>query len=159
MFKTFSAAALSLTLVMTSLSATATPARANNDDIAKVIFGALAIGIIAKGISDARADDHQPVATRPARNNQVTVTRPARNNHVTVTRPNRNHAQRIPARCAREARVGNRSRVATIYRRGCLRRAGIRTQRADNCVRTGHIRGRNVTYYTARCLRRSGFRL
>lgn len=144
MFKTFSAAALSLTVALTSLSATATPARAN-DDIAKVLFGALAIGIIAHGISNANE------------NNQVVVT-PTRNNNANAHRPNRRHAQRIPARCATEARIGNRNRVATIYRRGCLRRAGIRTANAESCQRSGRINGRNINYFTTRCLRRSGYR-
>ncbi len=149
MFKTFSAVALSLTLVMTSLGATATPARAGNDDVAKILFGALALGIIAKGISDSRDNDN---------NSRVTVTT-NRNNAHNVVRPNRNQAQRIPSRCAREMRIGNRGNVRTIYRRACLRRAGIRVAQARECMRTGVVRGNNINYYTPRCLRRSGFRL
>ena len=50
MFKTFSAIALAATVGFTSLGITATPARAN-DDLAKFIFGAIALGIIAQGIN------------------------------------------------------------------------------------------------------------
>ena len=137
---------------MTSLSATATPARAGNDDIAKVLFGALALGIIAKGISDARAEEPQQrhVVQAPVRHAPVIANRP--------NRPNRHQAQRIPANCAMEARIGNHGRAATVYRERCLRRSGIETARADNCQRSGVINGRNISYYTQACLRRAGFR-
>jgi len=147
MYKTFAVAAASLTLVLASLCVTATSARASNDDIAKLIIGALAIGIIAKGISDAKSKDRQPAVTS------------TRTDAVMVIQPNPTQARPIPAHCAREARIGHHGRITKIYRRSCLRREGVQTQRADNCVRTGTIHGRTINYYTNRCLRRAGFQV
>jgi len=157
MFKTLSAAALSLAVAVSSLSATATPARAGNNDLAKFLFGAVALGIIAKGIADANDNGNRSTVTvnrnnpRPHYNNQ-------NNRRDDRHQNNRPRVQRVPDQCATQARLRHGGRVATVYGRPCLRRNGIRTARADNCARTGYLNGRNLTYYTARCLRRNGYR-
>ena len=133
MFKTFSAIALAATVGFTSLGITATPARAN-DDLAKFIFGAIALGIIAQGINEAHSNNNTPVVTPP--------------------RPNPPRAVTIPARCERQVTINNRNR--NIYRERCLRRNGVPLRRISSCARQGEIRGRIVTYYRKRCLRRAG---
>ena len=146
MMKTLSAAALSLTLGLTSLGATATPAQAN-DDLAKFLFGALAIGIIAHGINEANANStaHQPQVAHP---------QPQRPHRPVIT-PNR--AVHIPASCERQVQIENRVRNA--YGAPCLRRNNVPLDRIASCAREGTINGRPLTYYTKACLRRAGHRV
>lgn len=168
MFKTLSAAALSLTIALTTMGASATPARANNDDIAKFVFGALAIGIIAKGISDAREQDEREAAARrsaaenarrqaAAEQRRREAAEQRRREQERAERRARRQANHIPARCAREARIGRHGRVKTVYRRNCLRRNGVQLANANHCMRHGEIHGRNVNYFTRGCLRRNGY--
>ncbi len=142
MFKTLSAAALSLTIGLGAIGATATPAQAN-DDLAKFVFGAIALGIIAKGISDANANTHAPA--------QVTQQRP----HRPVVTPQ--HGVRIPANCERQVQINNRNR--NVYGAPCLRRNNVPLNRISACARQGSIHGRNLTYYPKACLRRNGHRV
>lgn len=151
MFKTFSAAALSLTIGLTSFGATATPAQAN-DDLAKFIFGAIALGVIANGINQANAG-----------NNSATVTT-TRQHRPTVTQQHRprvtHQAQRgvrIPANCERQVRINNNNR--NVFGAPCLRRNNVPLHRISACARTGSIQGRNLTYYPKACLRRNGHRV
>jgi hypothetical protein len=133
MFKTFSAIAIAATVGFTSLGITATPAQAN-DDLARFIFGAIALGIIAQGINEAHSGNNTPVVTPP--------------------RPNPPRALTIPARCERHVTINNRARE--IYLERCLRRNGIPLRRISSCARQGEFRGQIATYYRKRCLRRAG---
>ena len=132
MIKTLTAAALSATIGLTSLGVTATPAQAN-EDLAKFLFGAIAIGIIAHGINEANSNPAPVTAPRPHRPNR------------TVT---------IPSQCERRVSINNRNR--NIYRERCLRRNGVPLRRIASCARQGEINGRVATYYRKRCLRRAG---
>ncbi|MFT4619128.1 MAG: hypothetical protein ACI9KS_001074 [Sulfitobacter sp.] len=145
MFKTLSAAALSLTIGLTSFGASATPAQAN-DDIAKFIFGAIVLGVIANGINQANAgDDSAPVTTTTTTQHRPRVIR------------QQNRGVRIPARCERQVRINNRNRNVFVER--CLRRNDVPLRRISTCARSGSIRGRNMTYYPKACLRRNGHRV
>ena len=142
MFKTLSAAALSLTIGLTSFGATATPAQAN-EDLAKFIFGAIALGVIANAVNQANAgNNHAPAATQA---------RP----HRPVVTPQR--GVRIPARCERQVRINNRNR--NVFGAPCLRRNDVPLRRISACARSGSIQGRNLTYYPKACLRRNGHRV
>ena len=144
MFKTLSAAALSLTIGLTSFGATATPAQAN-DDVAKFIFGAIALGIIANGINQSNAG-----------NNTATVTTTTRQHRPQVNQ-HQNRGVRIPARCERQVRINNRNH--NVFGAPCLRRNDVPLRRISACARSGSIQGRNLTYYPKACLRRNGHRV
>lgn len=144
MFKTLSAAALSLTIGLTAIGSSAQPAQAN-DDVAKFIIGAIALGVIANGINQANAG-----------NNHATVTTTTRTHQPRANRQ-QHRGVRIPARCERQVRINHRNR--NVYRQACLRRNDVPLRRISACARSGSINGRNMTYYPKACLRRNGHRV
>lgn len=144
--KTASALALSLTVALGALGATAAPAKAN-DDLGKFLVGAVALGIIAAGIANAN-------------NNDDTANRRNHNDDFGRHGDRWNHrGYYVPASCAREVQLGHGGRYATVYGEPCLRRNNVSTQAAASCARSGRIYGRTIAYYTEHCLRRSGYRL
>ncbi len=136
---TFAAVALALT----SLAASATPARASDDAMIKLLLGAAAVAIIASGAAQSRATTHAP-----------------RHPH---TRPQPYHAPRgyhagpkhraryLPQHCATSFRAGGKHHHA--YSARCLHHAGLRNlpHQCHETVRTNHGM-RSV--YRARCLER-----
>lgn len=136
MFKHMTAAVLSMSLAISTLSTT--PARAD-EDVAKVLAGLVALGIIAKVIDDR---------------NDRKVTRHAKPAPVVVQpKPVRKVA---PNRCLRNqwTHRGNRQ----VYSAHCMRRhTDVRLPR--DCRREVRTRdGENFRFFTPRCLRQHGWR-
>lgn len=143
MFKTLTAAALALTVAATSFTASATPAKAGNDELAAFLFGAIVLGVIANA-----ANNNSQAST-------VHVTPPRNNNRPHANYNNRpNRGVVIPANCERTVHINGRNR--NVYGAPCLRRNNVPLARINECARTGSINGRNLTYFVKGCLRRNG---
>ncbi len=117
------------------LAATAMPSHAErrDNDLAKIIAGALVIGLIAKSIDDNK-DRHKP---RP--------------------QPQPVYEPRVPSICAISI-DSNSGQPVTMYSQKCLRREGF-DYRLPNCARDVRIYGEADRVYSAQCLRDAGFRL
>ncbi|MEM9317690.1 MAG: hypothetical protein AAGA70_01640 [Pseudomonadota bacterium] len=134
MTKSFSAAALSLSLVLGAVALPATPARANNaEDIAGILAGLAALYVIGRAIEQAGDDDRNQTAHRPA-------PQPAQN------------LRTAPAQCFRDFGAV-RGYLARCMQNRVARPALLPTA----ClVRVNTDRGpRNL--YTGRCLRQNGW--
>jgi hypothetical protein len=135
MFKTLSAAALSLTLVLTSF--TATPARADVEDVAKVLGGLALLYAIGRAVESnaetRRAPAHPPKVGHSIRSRNV-----------------------IPAQCFRE--VVSRGEIRRGYGARCMqnnvRRAGALP---PQCIRQVETRRGVQNLYAPRCLERNGW--
>ena len=143
-FKSTLIAALTFAMASTSIAA---PARADSDDVAKVIFGATALYMLSRVIKE---------------HNGHTVHRPQvvhRNTHTPRHVAPRQQAPRnvIPAACYREIQRTNGT-TARGYLKRCMenraRRAHLLPQ---HCLRRDQtVRGvRN--FYRGKCLRRNGW--
>lgn len=131
-----------LLMVISILAATAMPSHAErrNNDLAKIIAGALVIGLIAKTIDDnkdRRKPKPQPYQPQPY--------------------PEPVYQPRVPAVCAISI-DSNSGEVVTMYSQKCLRREGF-DYRLPNCARDVRIYGEADRVYSAQCLRDAGFRL
>lgn len=124
-----------LLMAMSLLAATALPSHAEkrNNDLAKILAGALVIGLIAKSIDDNK-DRHKP---KP--------------------QPEPVYEPRVPAVCAISI-DSNSGDAVTMYSQKCLRREGF-DYRLPNCARDVRIYGEADRVYSAQCLRDAGFRL
>jgi hypothetical protein len=123
----------SLTVAVTVLAllvSSAVPARAN-DDLAKAVVAAIAIGAIVHSIDKGRAKA-DPV-------------------------PEQMRSPRVPAVCALE--VAGPRRDITVYAERCLRREGFDFRLPRHCAREARIFGRPDRIYTESCLREAGFRV
>ncbi|MDB5658650.1 MAG: hypothetical protein JWS10_1265 [Cypionkella sp.] len=136
-----------LLIAISLLAATAMPSHADkrSDNIAKIIAGALVIGLIAKGIDDNKDRKHhdkpKPHHDKPKPHHQ----------------PQSSHQPRVPSVCA--ISIDSRSGDAvTMYSEKCLRREGF-DYRLPHCARDVRIYGRADRVYSAQCLRDAGFRL
>lgn len=135
MTRTLSAIGLSLTIFLTSLTATSAPARAN-DDVAKIIAGLALLGIIAAAIDDD--DDHV------ARQVPHVKKRPAR------------HRKSAPQRCLRDQ--WTHRGVRQVYGAGCMRKhANVAPPR--QCLRDARTNSGPRRFYTKRCLQKHGWRI
>ena len=125
------------------LAATAMPSHADKrgNDLAKIIAGALVIGLIAKTIDD--------------------------NKDRNKTKPHRREPYREPTYQPREPRVpavcaisidSNSGDAVTMYSERCLHREGF-DYRLPRCARDVRIYGQDDRVYSAQCLRDAGFRL
>lgn len=142
MSRTFIKSILIAAVTVTGVSlATASPAKAGSEDIAKILVGATALFIIGKAITDSDAK-------------AAPVTQPKR--HKPTTRPR--YSKALPAHCLRRYNTWE-GRVRMMSRH-CLQDNYRFSQRLpDNCrarVRTqdGPRRG-----YSMRCLRNQGYYL
>jgi hypothetical protein len=136
MFRLFSAGALSLALAFSSV--TATPARADGRDVAKVLGGLTLLYIIGKAVENDR---------RPAPAPPVVHAKP---------KPVRPHAEVIPATCYREhpTRAGVERGYGARCMQNNVRSAGSLPPQCIRQVQT--YRGwRNL--YDGRCLKRNGW--
>lgn len=148
MSRKFIAAIVTAAITVTAVSSA--PARADEEDVLKFIFGAAALFAIANALDD---NDARVSSTSPYR----PVTRPEIRPRPLPDRAYR--AKPIPARCLKyvESRKGNTVRligqkcVKRHYRHVHLLPDACRTKvKTDNGVRRG---------YGPKCLRRQGFRL
>lgn len=150
----FIAAITAASIAISSL--TAAPAFAgnkrNDDGMAQLIVGLIALGALAATIDKKKHQTHQNTQPR------VDYDQPRRPRHdrPRSQRPQVNDRKALPARCKRtfETRKGPRR----VFGKGCLRRhydwAHRLPQRCEIRVRTdrGHRKG-----YKARCLRKHGY--
>ena len=125
---TLGAAALSLVL------ATALPARADKDDLAKALLGIIVLGAIAHELN---ADDRAP----PPPDHR---------------KPPRSRDRLLPSVCAIE--IDGR-RGGTVFPESCLRDEGLRGPLPRHCGHEARVWGRWDTIYGLDCLRDAGFRL
>ena len=126
-------------MAISLLAATAMPSHADKrgDNLAKVIAGALVIGLIAKTIDDNKdRNRHKP---QPA------------------PQPQPSYQPRVPAVCAISIDSDSGNPV-TMYSENCLYRQGF-DYRLPNCARNVRIYGETDRIYSAQCLRDAGFRL
>lgn len=149
MFKTVTAAILSATLATASI--VPAPARAADaGELARFLFGAATLAIIANELND-RNDRHD----RSDRVIQGHVTRPG-HGVITPYRPNR--ARAVPLSCQRVIATGNGDR--RLFGVPCLRREGVDVARLpQDCVRRVELPNRTVQAFGSRCLRTSGVRV
>lgn len=148
MTKSLLAFVLSATLAVTGLAAA--PARADTNDIGKVLLGVAAIAVIAKVASDNKKQRAAPVYSAPTRNET------------------RNHAAPIPQRHVRANRKELPRACFGQYdtRRGALRGFGARCLQNNMrhhvrlpaaCAQQVRTRHGRETIYAARCMRDYGY--
>jgi len=144
MSHTFIKSILIAAVTVTGISlATASPAKAGNDDLAKFLFGATALIIIGKAISDSDAKAAPVYKPKPVKKPKP------------VTRP---HRKALPAKCLRvhhtwdgRIRMLGKKCLQNNYRHAHRLPEHCRVKaRTDNGVRRG---------YHVRCLRQAGYYL
>ncbi|MDO8983725.1 hypothetical protein [Cypionkella sp.] len=131
-----------LLIAISLLAATAMPSHADKrgDNFAKIIAGALVIGLIAKTIDDNK-DRNKPKPHHPQ----------------PQPYPEPSYLPRVPSVCAISI-DSNSGDAVTMYSQKCLRREGF-DYRLPNCARDVRIYGEADRVYSAQCLRDAGFRL
>mgnify|MGYP005844907845 CR=1 FL=1 len=148
----FTAAVAAAAIALAGLTATAAPARAQNNDAAKILFGITALAIIGAAIANA---NQPPPAAQP-----VHPVRPPQHGHVQrpphPVQPHRPHRPAptvyLPARC--EIRTGQGS----FYGARCLERSGYQGPLPQACARDIRTdRGWRIAYDGA-CLTGHGRR-
>ncbi len=140
------------TLITTALAAalaigplTATPAAADSDDVAKLLLGAIALGVVVHAI-DKNRDRNDEATHGPHNPVDPGWGRP----------PHRRYA--LPARCEFEVRTRQGRRE--VFGERCLEREGVRVNRLPNRCEfdVWTERGRR-TVFGSRCLREHGYRV
>lgn len=144
MTKSFIAAVLAASLTITGFSAA--PARADAEDVAKVLLGLAIIGGIAHAIdNDNDAPDVSRRDTRPRRFDDR-------------RRIHRDTRRVLPSNCLRSFETRRGTRWGFGAR--CLNRSDTHVGNLpQRCERRGETRrGRDRTFYGERCLANHGFR-
>lgn len=136
-----------LLMAISLLAATAMPSHAErrDNDLAKIIAGALVIGLIAKTIDDNK-DRKKPKPHTP---------QPHRPHPQPYPEPT--YQPRVPSVCSISI-DSNSGDAVTMYSETCLRREGF-DYRLPRCARDVRIYGQPDRVYSAQCLRDAGFRL
>ena len=124
------AAALALVL------ATAIPARAEKNDLAKALIAALVVGAIAHELKDK--DKPAPVP-------------------LPLPEPEPVASKRVPSVCA--ISIDGADRSVTLYPETCLRDEGFDYRLPRHCANTATIFGERDRVYSAQCLKDAGFRV
>lgn len=134
MFKSVTTLALAGVIAVTTFAGSAAPARADNDDLARFLFGAAALAIIAGAVNDHH------------------------NDNVVVVKPHKpqKHAKYLPASCRTTVQRSNGKRF-NIYTQRCLQKKGYMPIGAPDCRRTAVWNGKKHVYFPASCLRQKGF--
>lgn len=122
------AAALALVL------ATAIPARAEKNDLAKALIAALVVGAIAHELKDK----DKPVP-------------------LPIPEPEPVKSKRVPSICA--ISIDGAERSVTLYPESCLREEGFDYRLPRHCANGATIFGERDRVYSAQCLRDAGFRV
>ncbi len=173
MFKTLTAATLSISLATASLAPS--PASAGNrENVAPILLGLGALAIAAAAMHDRDKDKkkkkkkHRPappvtraqpapvVQAPPPPPPAVQVTRPR---EAVIVKPARSK-RTLPQECARSFDLHNGSRTFLMKR--CLINEGVRISKLpDRCEREIELRGgrRTLTGWKRSCLKREGFNI
>jgi hypothetical protein len=130
-----------LVLALAGMTAAAVPARANNDDLAKILLGATAVFIIGSAINNAgRADTRHDDRRR---------------DHWDERRgPGRHAVPVLPRACA----ISISGHGTRYYGERCLRKSGIRAHLPQRCERTLRTNRGQRTVYDGQCMVNAGFR-
>lgn len=120
------AAALALVL------ATAIPAKAEKNDLAKALIAALVVGAIAHELKDKDKPVPLPI-------------------------PEPVKSKRVPAVCA--ISIDGADRSVTLFPESCLREEGFNYRLPRHCANSATIFGKRDRVYSAQCLREAGFRV
>ncbi len=143
--KTVTAGALALTIAVTSLGASATPARANGDEAAAIFGGLLALFAISRAI-DIHNSRQGQAAAQPA----------PQQPHRPVIQPVQPRQLVAPAQCRREFQTANG--VFRGYNQRCMQRNVARPERLpENCIRQVRTQNGIRNFYAGRCLHRNGW--
>lgn len=150
----------------TALTFGAAPVQAgDHDDLAAVLFGVLATGLLAHAISESNDGGSSSSSSSASRN--VTVNKHYHNGHVnrphhtpnrnvTISRPHGKTA--VPGNCQRRLKTQNGTR--TFVGQPCLQGAGYSTARLPRaCQRNLDFGNRNVKAWGVGCLQRNGYKL
>jgi hypothetical protein len=124
------AAALALVL------ATAIPAKAEKNDLAKALIAALVVGAIAHELKDK--DKPAPLP-------------------LPLPEPEPVKSKRVPAVCA--ISIDGADRSVTLYPESCLREEGFDYRLPRGCANSATIFGERDRVYSAQCLKDAGFRV
>lgn len=132
------ALALVLSLVMPA------PAKADGDDLAKALIGALVVGAIIKG-SKKDKPAPQPEPVQGGQWGSWNGEKPGAG------------AKPIPATCA--IQIDGKSQDVALYPETCIRDMGIDAALPRDCATGATIFGHRDRVYGESCLRKAGFRL
>ncbi len=135
MKRSLTATALALTMIITSISVTAAPARAD-EDVAKVLAGLALLGIIAAAVDDRK--------DRKAARKAQTYVAPKHVKRRAVA----------PNRCLRDQWTHKGWRQ--VYGAGCMRKHA-RVAPPRKCLREARSNSGPRRFYTPRCLRKHGW--
>ena len=139
--RTLTAAGLALSIAIGAVGASATPARANNDDAVAIIGGLIALYAIGQAIQN--------------NNGNVTVTRNYGHRPQTH-RPHRPRQLVAPARCFVDGR--DRNGYFRGYVRRCMQNNAARPDLLPNrCLRRVETQRGTRNIYGGRCLANNGW--
>lgn len=145
-------------LTALSLALVPVPAAANGEDLAKVLAGLVALGLVAKAVDDRRDKRKAAQVARAQDDRRIIegeLRRPDWRGNGTGLQ---NHFTPLPDRCLRVVATDQRDRL--VYGKRCLRKTYKYTAhlpgRCERDVRHGNG-WRQV--YAARCLAREGWRV
>lgn len=124
--------------VLALVLATAIPAKAEKNDLAKALIAAIVVGAIARELTDK--DKPAPVP--------VPVPEP---------KPEPVKSKRVPAVCA--ISIDGADRSISLYPESCLRAEGFDYRLPRGCANGATIYGERDRVYSAQCLRDAGFRV
>ncbi len=131
----------------------------DNNNVAGVIAGIVALGLLAKAIDDHNDRDRARAAAAARANSQLS--NPPRDTWGRLggyEDRQRARTQRLPEQCLRRIVTDRGDRNA--YSRHCLRRNYARADRLpSSCERQVQTQRGPRTVYAARCLKRNGYRV
>jgi hypothetical protein len=138
--KTLATAGLCLTLALGALGGTAAPARADGQDVARILGGLVALYVIGRAIDEANARNDPPRHAPPPQ----------------AHRPPRPQPMVAPARCFIEGH--DRNGYFRGYVRRCMQNNVAQPARLpDQCLRRVTTQRGDRLIYGGRCLARNGW--
>ena len=147
MHRYFIALVISLTIAITAVSAA--PARAGDQDLARLLAGIAALAIIGKAIHDRNDKDH------------VTQNHIIPRQHTIKPRPLPDRVARktLPAQCLRDVRGPNGNTRRVLAARCLERNYRFSNELPRGCARQVETQRGWRWAYGARCLRRNGYQI
>jgi hypothetical protein len=153
----FIAGVAALSIALTGLAAA--PARAGDEDVAKIVGALVGLAILGAVINDNRKGD--VVVTQPRKHPRAHP-RP----HVQPRRPYADPGPRplprrfvLPSRCLRTVPLRNGQRVSA-FGQGCLNKYyGHANSLPRKCARADRAKNRVIYSYGTRCLQNAGYKL
>ncbi|WP_146136740.1 hypothetical protein [Aliiruegeria haliotis] len=168
MFKTLSAAALSSTL---ALAGFATPAHADQEDIARFIIGTGLLAILSKAIEETRDDDRRMQYVNPSLSGApIIYGQPQYQQPVIIQQPQpqpkvvHKHITQVVRQPTRviehHTEIVKKPTKKVIHKQKVTkpRKVEILRDLPSACAKTMKTRGGNRTFLTQGCLERSGIR-